>query len=1072
MLGISTLQNQEALGNPLECDMDEMRTWLERHKLGHLSRVFAEQAIELDVLGRLTDEDMKELGIALGDRYRLRAAIKGLEPRVASTPKAHFRHLTVVFSDLVDSTLLSVQLGPEEYRRALQSYQGAVADVMERYGGTITRYDGDGVLVLFGFPEAHEDDPDRAVRAGLDSVAAVSILPAVRETKLASRVGIATGLVVVGDLVGEGASRQVAVSGTTPNFASRLQGLAEPGAVIISETTHRLVTSKLVAEPLEPKRVKGIAEPVHAFLVKAAQESDRFAQHSAHGLTPLIARDVERDQLTRSWRAAQRGEGQITVISGEAGIGKSRVVNEFLADVPEHQVLRYFCLPRYQNSTLYPIVRQLHDAIGVEHELSQATQRARLAHVLNLNEKTDSRVLSVFEALLSFRTEDEEKGSARIDREQIVEAVSRQLAARGAKAPTVMIIEDLHWGDPTTLELLDRLVSWLAHQPIFIIATTRQDFIPALTDSRVVSIIKLIRLTHRESISFIDEVRQDRAIAPVDREMIAERCDGVPLYLEEVTRAALDSVDVSILERKTAGIPETLRDLLMARLDRLGTGSELAQTASVFGRQFSARQLRAVAGLSEAEVVRGLAALESAKIITQRDAVDEEVTYQFNHALTADAAYASMLDETKRRLHAKVARMLDADPNSAEREPETAAWHYESAGEFEPAIRLRELAGHRASARSANLESAHHFYRAVKLASYLPAAEKQLRLELRLRLELGTQLIACYGNGATQVETNFERARELCRLVSDKGMRWQALHGLRSCYLVRGRLHQAEKLGETLLELAGRLEGSGPLIQAHRAQGLCLFALGRFDQACEHLERAVELYDPELHRVQSTGFISDLLVLAKCHLGWLCCFLGQTERALTYHDEAIRYAERLSHQHSLAFALALAAASHQALEEPERTRSLSRRLMELSERRSYPYWLAWGRMLTAWALACTGEAGAFEEFDAGLRAYRETDARMMIPYFLTLRAEVDLARERYPEAIERLNEAEQLADETGTQFYACEISRLRAVAYSRTSEAKKARVAVDKATAIAREQGNVLLMQRVERTLAELNLPD
>lgn len=1048
--------------------MVDITDWLTQHQLGHLDALFEQHAIGIDVLDQLTAADMAELGIALGDRYRLQSAIteRAPKPLPSQDTKAHFRHVTVLYSDLVGSTRLSVELNVEVYRNALRRYQETVATVMTQYGGTITRYDGDGILVLFGFPHAHEDDPDRAVQAALDSIEAVAALPPADNNMLASRIGIATGEVVVGDQIGKGSARQFATAGITPNLAEHLEGLAEPNTVVISESTLRLVKTALDTVSLPPTDVTGLTDPVNAYIVTGEQASPGIPTGDSRGVTPLIARKAECDQLQRTWQAVQEGEGMVTIILGEAGIGKSRLVEEFLKNVPDERVLQLFCLPRYQNSTLHPIVQRLQDSVCLEQNPMTGQSGKRIVRLPGLDENTDERIVNVFETLLSLPSGDADQQPAHVEREQLFNAITYQLTAMLGTGVAIVVVEDLHWADPTSLELLERVATMVSTHPFLLLATARPDVIPAFTTSRSVSTIKLLPLTRRDSQDFIEEFSLGKKLAAEDTTRIVSRCDGVPLYLEEITRAALDNVDVSILERDTTDIPEALRDLLMARLDRLGTGTELVQIASVLGRRFSLPQVQAVAEQSAEEVVAGLAALERAGVLMQHD-VAGEPGYQFNHALTADAAYASLLGESKRQLHARIARLLDADPISAEREPETAARHYEWAGELVPAIRLRELAGHRARERSASVEAAHHFSKAVKLANRLPVDDNQCRLELRLRLDLGTQLIACYGNGAPEVEANFERARELCDLVPDEHMHWQTLYGLWSFYQVTGRLREARNLGEKLLEHASRLESSGVSILAHRAHGLCLFAMGEFDQSRTHLERAIELYNPELHSVRNTGDISDIQVLAKCNLGWLCCFQGERERAVELHNDAIALAEKLNHQHSLAFALALAAASHQALDDRKKTHSLARRLVQHSESQGYPYWLAWGLMLSAWSQ--TGnDTSSSEAFDAGFEAYENTGGRMMNAYFMTLRAEFDIAERLFADALSRLSDAEQVMNETATRFYAAEIPRLQALVFSQLGDHEQVRQSLERATELARNQSNALLLTRIQKTTIQL----
>ena len=1045
--------------------MEEMINWLRKIGLEHYSDEFERHAIGFDVIGQLTDADMSELGIALGDRYRLKTAILEYksEESLLTEDQAHFRQLTVLFSDLVGSTQLSTRLNAEMYRIVMRRYQQTVANVMNYYGGTITQIEGDGAMVLFGFPVAYEDAPDRAICAGLDSVAAVAKLQSVGDKKLQSRIGIATGEVVVGDQYGSGPSRHLAVSGSTPNLAARLQTLAELNSVVASDTTMRLTKTAFETTTLPLTSVKGIAEPIQAFMISGEQTAEAGSQIARVHRAPMVARESEHNQLNIIMQSTLNGAGMVAVVLGEAGIGKSRLVEEVIKDVPSEQILTFCCLPRYQNSMLHPLVQQLRDSMCLSALSTDAELRKQVVSLRGMGAGVNQSTISAFESLLSLSGDEPEKNEAKLKKNELFDAILFQMRRLVEDGVSVILVEDLHWADPTSLDLLAQIAENIESLPLLLMFTTRPDRIPEFATRSAVCTVKLSPLTMSDSSNLVKELTRTKLLSARDIERILDRCDGVPLYLEEITRAMMDNVDVSILERRTTDIPETLRDLLMARLDRLGSGALLAQIASVLGRSFTVRQVQTIAVLDDKAVEVGLEELEKAGLLIPLEG-NVERTYQFNHSLTANAAYTSLLSEHKVILHAKVARMLDADPISAEREPETAAGHYEWAGELEPAIRLRELAGNRASVRSANVEAAYHFNKAVTLTMQLPVNTERHVLELRLRLELGTQLSACYGNASHQGELNYKRAKELCEHVPDQPLLWLTLYGLWSTRQVNGRLREAKVLGKQLIDLAKRLDSTSMLLRAHRAHGLCQFAMGEFDDSRFHLERAIDTYDPMLHSVRETGDVSDNLVLAKCNLGWLCCFQGETELALELHKEAILRAEQLEHQHSLAFALALSVATHQALEDHDNTKILAQRLVSHSQTHGYPYWLSWGKMLLQWSNPTKNFIKDSNEFDIALAAYEKTGGRMMNAYFITLRAELEIGRELFSEALASLYEAEQLVDETATCFYMSEIPRLRAVIHTQKGDLEEAENSLKYAKKLAVKQGNMLLKNRIDAT--------
>ena len=1050
--------------------MEEMINWLRKIGLEHYSDEFERHAIGFDVIGQLTDADMSELGITLGDRYRLKNAIAKYrsEESLLTEEQAHFRQLTVLFSDLVGSTQLSTQLNAEMYRIVMRRYQQTVANVMNYYGGTITQIEGDGAMVLFGFPVAYEDAPDRAICAGLDSVAAVAKLQSVGDEKLQSRIGIATGEVVVGDHYGSGPSRHLAVSGSTPNLAARLQTLAEVNSVVASDTTMRLTKTAFQSTPLPLTRVKGITEPIQAFFISGEQTADAGSQIMRVHRAPMVARESEYNQLNIIMQSTLDGTGMVAIVQGEAGIGKSRLVEEVIKDIPSKQILSFCCLPRYQNSMLHPLVQQLRDSMCLTTQSTDAELRKQVVSLRGMGVGASQSTVLAFESLLSLSGEETEQNEAKLKKNELFDAILYQMRRLVDDGVSVILVEDLHWADPTSLDLLAQIAENIESLPLLLMFTTRPDRIPEFATASSVCTVKLSPLTMSDSSNLVKELTRTKLLSAQDIERILDRCDGIPLYLEEITRAMMDDVDISILERRTTDIPETLRDLLMARLDRLGSGTVLAQIASVLGRSFTVRQVQTIAELDDKAVENGLEELEKAGLLIPHEG-NVERAYQFNHSLTANAAYTSLLSEHKVILHAKVARMLDADPISAEREPETAAGHYEWAGELEPAIRLRELAGNRASVRSANVEAAYHFNKAVTLTMQLPVNTERHVLELRLRLELANQLSACYGNAGHQVELNFKRAKELCEHVPDQPLLWQTMYGLWSTCQVNGRLREANALGQQLIDLAKRLDSTNMLLRANRAHGLCQFAMGEFDDSRIHLERAINTYDPKLHSVQEIVDISDSLVLAKCNLGWLYCFQGETEYALELHKDAILRAEQLEHQHSLAFALALSAASHQALEDHGNTRLLAQRLVSLSQSQGYPYWLSWGKMLLLWSRPTRNSIQDSNEFNIALTAYEKTGGRMMNAYFMTLRAELEIARQLLPEALASLAEAEQLVEETAVRFYLPEISRLRAVIHAKQGKFEEAKAMLEQAKQLAVKQGNSLLNNRIAVTWHQLS---
>jgi len=681
--------------------MQQIADWLEKLGMSEYAERFAESDIDTSVLRDLTDQDLKELGVSLGHRRKMLRAIAELvgaappSPQPALTePKpqdtAERRQVTVMFSDLVGSTALSARMDPEDLREVIAAYQKCVDKTVRRFGGYVAKYMGDGVLVYFGYPQAHEDDAERAARAGLELVAAVGDLKT--QAALQTRVGIATGLVVVGDLIGSGAAQEQAVVGETPNLAARLQGTAEPNTVVIAESTRKLLGNLFEFENLGAKDLKGVAGPVRAWAaLRPSSVEGRFEAMHASGLTELIGREEELDLLLRRWSKAKTGEGQVVLLSGEPGIGKSRLtaaLMERLATEP-HTRLRYFCSPQHTDSALYPIIGQMQRAAGFAHEDTAQTKLNKLDAVLAQG-FTPPQDAALFAEMLSLPNDGRYPTlelTPRQRRQKTLEALTAQMEALSRQKPVLMIFEDAHWADPTSLEAFGRAVDRIRTLGVFLIVTYRPEFEPPWIGRPHATALILNRLDEREIAAIIDGVTGNKLLSPSLRQDIIERTDGVPLFVEEMTKAVLEA-DSESGARQAAGavpfaalaVPASLHASLMARLDRLGPAREVAQIGAAIGREFSHALLKAVAGKSEAELAASLDRLVAAGLLF-RQGVPPHATYLFKHALVQDAAYGTLLREPRRALHARIAETMESQfTGIAENQPELLARHCNEAG--------------------------------------------------------------------------------------------------------------------------------------------------------------------------------------------------------------------------------------------------------------------------------------------------------------------------------------------------------------------------------------------------------
>src|SRR5450631_2966984 len=664
----------------------DLRDWLRSLGLERYEAAFRENEIDETVLPGLTAEDLKDLGVGIvGHRRKLLDAITALRtdatakdpsgdavsspPSATPEDRAERRQVTVMFSDLVGSTALSARMDPEDFREVISAYQNSVAEAVGRFGGFVAKYMGDGVLVYFGYPHAHEDDAERAVRAGLEMVASVSALAS--PISLQTRGGIATGLVVVGDLIGSGASQEQAIVGDTPNLAARLQGVAEPNSVVIAEGTRRLLGNLFEFEDLGARDLKGIAEPVRAWAaLRASSAEGRFEALHTVGLTALVGREEELELLLRRWSRAKTGEGQVVLLSGEAGIGKSRLTAallERLATEP-HTRLRYFCSPQHTDSAFYPIIGQMERAAGLAHDDKPQAKLDKLDAVL-AQTSTSTQDAALFAEMLSLANDGRYPAlqlAPEQRRQRTLEALTLQLAELARQQPVLMIVEDAHWTDPTSLEAFGRTVDRIKTLPVLLIVTFRPEFNAPWAGQSHVTSLALNRLGKREAAAIIARLAGNKALPADVLAEIVERTDGIPLFVEEMTKAVLEAESEGAARRTVAAapsptlaVPASLYASLMARLDRLGSAKEVAQIGAAIGRELSHALLAAVVGKPEAELGSALDRLVAAGLLF-RQGVLPHATYMFKHTLVQDAAYGTLLREPRRTLHARIAETLES----------------------------------------------------------------------------------------------------------------------------------------------------------------------------------------------------------------------------------------------------------------------------------------------------------------------------------------------------------------------------------------------------------------------------
>jgi class 3 adenylate cyclase len=602
--------------------MEQIAYWLERLALRQYAQTFAENGIDVSLLHYLTDQDLEKIGVLLGHRRKILAAIAELKGApelgtaaaapVAPHDTAERRQVTVMFSDLVGSTALSARMDPEDLREIISAYQRCVAETVQRFGGFVAKYMGDGVLMYFGYPQAHEDDAERAVRAGLELVAAVGGLKT--HAPLQARVGIATGLVVVGDLIGSGASQEQAIVGETPNLAARLQGIAEPNSVVIAESTRKLVGNLFELQDFGAQELKGISGSVGCWAaLRPASVDSRFDAMHATGLTELVGREEELELLLRRWSKAKSGEGQVVLLSGEPGIGKSRLTAALLERVAAelHIRLRNFCSPQHTDSALYPTIGRIERAAGFRHDDTAQAKLDKLDALL-AQSSTSPHDAALLAEMLSLPNDGRYPAlelTSPERRQKTLETLVSQVTTLARQNPLLMIFEDAHWADPTSLELFGRIIDNIPSLRALLIVTYRPEFDPPWIGRPHVTALTLNRLGDREIAAIIDSVTGNKLLSPSIRRDIIERTDGIPLFVEEMTKAVLEAESEGDARKTAAAVPSSglnvpasLHASLMARLDRLGPAKEVAQIGAAMGREFSHALLAAVVRKSEEEL--------------------------------------------------------------------------------------------------------------------------------------------------------------------------------------------------------------------------------------------------------------------------------------------------------------------------------------------------------------------------------------------------------------------------------------------------------------------------------------
>jgi predicted ATPase/class 3 adenylate cyclase len=1058
--------------------VSDLRDWLRRNKFEQYADAFEANDIDLDILPELSEGDLEQLGVSLGNRRRLLKALaeRDAEPAKSkpsdaeASGQAERRQVTVLFCDMVGSTALSGTVDPELLGNLIRRYQDAAAGAIGRFGGFVAKFMGDGVLAYFGFPRAFEDAAERAVRAAIGILAEVGGMELPNGARVQARIGIATGLVVIGEMVGTGTAQERTIVGETPNLAARLQALAAPDTVLISEATQNLLGGLFELEPTGEHELKGFARPVPAWRVRGeASVESRFAAIHTGGNLPLVGRAHEMGLLIDRWRLARLGEGQIVTVIGEAGIGKSRSIEalqEKVADEP-HTRLHLQCSPYHSDSALYPVIQHLARAAGFAPTDAPGTRIDKLGAVFAQRAAADDTAIPLLTELLSIP-----EGASPLPlslapaqrKAATIALLVDEIVRLGECNPVLLVLEDAHWIDPTTLELMTRLTDSISQARLLALVTARPDFVPPWLARPQATLLTLNRLSRAECTELVANVTAAHGLQAETVTAIVAKTDGVPLFVEELTKSVMESAG-----EDSAAVPATLKDSLMARLDRLGEAREVAQIAAVIGRQFPFALLDAVAPKGGAEVDAALAKLVATGIVFP-EGRGLERSFSFKHALVRDAAYESLLLGRRREWHERIGRALeDRFPELTANEPELLAHHFGEAGLAGPACDYRMRAGDRAVSRSAYKEAIAHFSAGLKAAEVLPEQER-MRRQLDFLLKLGPALGVVRGMGSVEAEDAYRRAAEIGETLSDDTAVYKAKWGLWLNANIRRKTALARDRASELVTLAQRSGDTDLLLEAYHCRWSTAFFRGDVAATLDNCRIGVETYDMASHRHLGHAFGGhDPGVCAYAVRANALQLAGDRERAQGSLTRGLALAESLDHPNTLAHALHNLAISLQLAGDRDATFAAAHRAVALAEKFGLSQWRSGSLLIAAWATAVgAGVADAARLFDAEIG---DATARGPLPqYLLGLAADVLLAAGRPADGLAHLDRALSGIDEPGVGFYLPEIYRLRgecllALGHDNKDEARSAfRTACD----IANRQGAVILERRAAASLSGL----
>jgi class 3 adenylate cyclase/tetratricopeptide (TPR) repeat protein len=1081
----------------------DLADWLGRHGLDQYVQAFAENNIDYSVLPDLTENDLEKLGVTLGHRKKLLKAIGALTaarqpadttipvaditaapPAIGQQREAELRQITVMFCDLVGSTPLSEKLDPEDLRVLIDAYRDACSTAIKRYGGKVASYAGDGVMAFFGWPRAHEDDAVRAIHAALDTLSAVTNVSG--PVTLASRVGVCSGLVVVRDIESGGAAGSMDAVGETPNIAARLQTLATPNSVLISASTKLLISEAFDLQDLGSLELKGVTKPVQVYRVLAAKSiASRFETAHGDSLSPLIGRSIELSLFLDRWQKVKEAEGQVILLSGVPGVGKSRLIHELKSTIQRepHFLLNYQCSSYHSQSSFFPIIEQIKQATKVTDRDSSSDKLIKLNAYFS-SAIDDSRELALLAAnLLSIPTENDQELS-RLTPQQIknktITKLVDMLLALAAQRPTLCVFEDAHWLDPSTLEFLELAISRIVSAKFLLVVSCRPEFRPALFNRANVTTHSLTRLSRSEVTAMIKDLLRGETMPQKIVDEIIDKADGVPLFIEELTssiqrapvRARLENGDFKRATPSAAlKVPETLHDALMERLDRVAPGHRVAQTAAVIGREFSYDLLSFAAGLGGNDLNSALSVLEGADVIHRVDILPS-VRFAFKHVLLRDAIYNSLLKGKRQDIHADIAAILEAHFHElVENQPELLAYHYGEAGDHQMAVKYWRAAGLRAFAHSANVEAIAHFRKALEVLAALAETPKRNEQESEIQLALGIPLIAVHGYAAVEAREAFARARALCLKLDNEPSYFQALFGLWGHSWMGGKHDEALSMANEFLSRSQASNDPVPSMVAHRVMGSTLLTVGEFQPAMEHFEQSIALSKVGGKQPLYGLYVVEPRAASILLLSWDLWFLGYPDQSLARVSEALGLAKDLSQSYTIAFAHYMTSVVHLLRGDPDRALASAETSLEMSREQRFLLYEILSMISRGRALAELGRLEeAKSEIKRGIDEARCSGIGFMLPMMESWLADSHAQLGDNEAALSIVEQTLSGLDDVTGRAWEAELYRQRAqllLTLDKT-KASEAEGYLKDAIDVARRQGARSLELRAATTLATL----